>query len=157
MAKENAEILRGSMARLRSLTFLEDDKMTDQLRQELEDRLEKAESSGDQKLINEARRAIDHHTLECQAHTADRIKRIEKDVVEIKSTVGKILESQDSLEKKHTKTASEVYATKDELREIKARATGAKAGISTLLEVLKWVSAVGGGGLVYKMIQNAPV
>lgn len=129
--------------------------MTDQLRQELEDRLEKAEATGDQARIDEARRAIDHHTLECQAHTADRIKRIEKDVTDIKTTVEQICNCQTELAVKHKKTASDFYATKDELREIKAKTVGFKAGASALLEVLKWVAAAGGGGLVLKLIQNA--
>lgn len=126
--------------------------MTDQLRQELEDRLEKAEKSGDQTRINEARRAIDHHTLECQAHTADRIKKIEKDVSSIKGTVEKVCEMQENLEKKHNKTSSEVYATKDELKSLKDKAAGAKG----LWEVLKWVVAVGGGGAIVKLLANSP-
>lgn len=128
--------------------------MTDQLRQELEDRLEKAEASGDQSRINEARRAIDHHTLECQAHTADRIKRIEKDVSEIKTTVGHISDFQQTIERKHKSVASEVYATKDEVKEMKAKAAGAKAGISGFLELLKYLAAVGGGGALMKWLQN---
>lgn len=131
--------------------------MTDQLRQELEDRLEKAEASGNQQLINEARRAIDHHTLECQAHTADRVKRIESDVSAIKTTVEKINDYQVALAAKHEKTASEVYATKDEIKDIKAKAIGAKQGITALIEVLKWIAAVGGGGVLFKVIQTIPV
>ena len=130
--------------------------MTDQLRQELEDRLDKAEESGDQKLINEARRAIEHHTLECQAHTADRVKRIETDVIEIKSTVKSISELQQHLDEKHKKTATDFYATKAELNDIKNQAKGAKAGVTGLIEVLKWVIAVGGGGLLVKMINHSP-
>ena len=136
------------------LKEIEDFEMTDQLRMELEDRLEKAEATGDPARINEARRAIDHHTLECQAHTADRIKRIEKDVTDIKFTVEKISEAQEKIDGKHKQVANEVYATKDEIKEIKARAAGAKAGISGFLEVMKWVIAAGGGGLLLKFIQN---
>lgn len=130
--------------------------MTDQLRQELEDRLEKAEASGDQTRINEARRAIDHHSLECQAHTADRIKKIERDVSSIKVTVEKVSEMQIRLEEKHNKTSSEVYATKDELKSFKDKAAGAKAGMKGLWEVLKWVAAVGGGGAIVKILSNSP-
>lgn len=128
--------------------------MTEQLRMELEDRLEKAEASGNPTLINEARRAIDHHSLECQAHTADRIKRIEKDVTDIKTTVEKISNFQEEIEKKHKAVATQVYTTKDEINEIKAKAAGAKAGISGLLEVLKWIVAVGGGGLLTKFLSS---
>ena len=128
--------------------------MTEQLRQELEDRLEKAEASGDTNLINQARRAIDHHTLECQAHTADRIKRIEKDVSDIKVTVEKISAFQEEIQTKHKQVASQVYSTKDEINEIKAKAAGAKAGVSGFIEVLKWIVAAGGGGLVLKFIQS---
>lgn len=126
--------------------------MTDQLRLELEDRLEKAESSGDQHRINEARRAIDHHTLECQAHTADRIKRIESDVTTIKATVIKISENQNKLEAKHHRTATDFYATQKELQSLKDQASGAKKGIMGLWDVLKWVAAAGGGGLILKLL-----
>ena len=128
--------------------------MTEQLRQELEDRLEKAEASGNPNLITQARRAIDHHTLECQAHTADRIKRIEKDVTDIKVTVEKISTFQQNLQTKHKQVASQVYSTKNEINEIKAKAAGAKAGISGFIEVLKWIIAAGGGGLALKFIQS---
>ena len=131
--------------------------MTDQLRMELEDRLEKAEASGDQTQINEARRAIDHATLECQAHTADRVKRIERDVSYIKATVDNINTRHEEFEKKHKFVASQVYATKDELKEIKLKAAGAKAGISGFIEVLKWVVAMGGGGLLIRFLQNVNI
>ena len=131
--------------------------MTDQLRKELEDRLEKAEASGDQNRINEARRAIDHHTLECQAHTADRVKRIEKDVSDIKTTVEKISDMQIRLEAKQNQTSSDVSAVNCELKTMKDKAAGAKAGMQGLLEVLKWVVAAGGGGFLLKLIQNSPV
>lgn len=131
--------------------------MTEQLRQELEDRLTEAEASGDQNLINQARRAIDHHTLECQAHTADRIKLIKKDVADIKATVERISKFQEDIEKKHHRVASEVYATKDELKDFKAKAAGAKAGIAGFIEVLKWIAAVGGGGALFKFIQHINV
>ena len=131
--------------------------MTDQLRKELEDRLEKAEASGDQKQINEARRAIDHATLECQAHTADRIKRIESDVISIRMTVENINRRHEQFEQKHKSVATQVYATKDEIKEIKLKAAGAKAGISGFLEVLKWIVAMGGGGLLIKFVQNVNI
>ena len=136
------------------LTEIGYDTMTEQLRMELEDRLEKAEASGDQTRINEARRAIDHHTLECQAHTADRIKRIEKDVAEIKVTVEKISDFQENIEKKHKTVSAQVYETKDEIKDLKARAAGAKAGITGFLEVLKWIVAMGGGGMLVKFISS---
>lgn len=128
--------------------------MTDQLRKELEDRLDKAEASGAQLQINEARRAIDHATLECQAHTADRIKRIERDVTYIKTTLENINIKNNEFERSHKIMASQVYATKDELKEIKLKAAGAKAGISGAIEFLKWIVAMGGGGLLLKFLQN---
>lgn len=148
-------ILRDTIGRITSrLKEIGNNKMTEQLRMELEDRLEKAEASGDQTRINEARRAIDHHTLECQAHTADRIKRIEKDVAEIKTTVEKISDFQENIEKKHKTVSEQVYKTKDEIKDLKARAAGAKAGIAGFLEVMKWIIAAGGGGLLIKFIQS---
>lgn len=131
--------------------------MTEQLRAELEDRLEKAEATGDQNLINTARRAIDHATLECQAHTADRIKRIEQDVITIKTTTELICKNQEHIAEKHKTVASAVYATKDELNALKNRNAGEKAGMAKLMEFLKWVVAIGGGGALVKFIQHVNI
>ena len=126
--------------------------MTDQLRQELEDRLDKAEQSGDQTRINEARRAIDHHTLECQAHTADRIKRIEKDVIEIGQDVKQIKASYEKLDQKCEEAKQVSMETREELNGYKAQFKGASTGIKGLWEVLKWVVAVGGGAGLIKLL-----
>lgn len=126
--------------------------MTAQLRQELEDRLDKAEMSGDQRLINEARRAIDHHTLECQAHTADRVKRIESDVIEIGRDVKQIRSSIESIDKKSDEAKKIAYDTKAEFDTYKATAKGAATGIRGLWEVLKWIVAAGGGAALLKLL-----
>ena len=126
--------------------------MTEQLRQELEDRLDKAEKSGDQRLINEARRAIDHHTLECQAHTADRVKRIESDVIEIGRDVKQIRSSIESIDKKSDEAKKIASDTKAEFDTYKATAKGAATGIRGLWEVLKWIVAAGGGAALLKLL-----
>ena len=129
--------------------------MTEQLRQELEDRLDKAEQSGDQERINEARRAIDHHTLECQAHTADRVKRIEADVIEIARDVKHIRASYDKINEKCEEAKQIAQNTRDELNTYKAQANGAATGIKGLLDVLKWVAAAGGGATILKLLGGA--
>ena len=131
--------------------------MTEQLRQELEDRLDKAEQSGDQKLINEARRAIDHHTLECQAHTADRVKRIESDVIEIGRDVKTIRSSIEVIDKKCEEAKATAEGTKAEFETYKATAKGAATGVKGLWEVLKWIVAAGGGAALLKLLGGHPV
>lgn len=126
--------------------------MTDQLRQELEERLKTAEESGDQAQINAARHAIDHHSLECQAHTADRIKRIEADVIEIGRDVKDMKSSYEKLTEKFAKAATVAYETKEELQSYKDQAKGAHTGMRGLMEVLKWIVAAGGGAGLIKLL-----
>lgn len=126
--------------------------MTDQLRQELEERLAAAEASGNQELINQARHAIDHHTLECQAHTADRIKRIEKDVIEIGQDVKQMKTSYEEMNKQFVEVAKVAYDTRNEYKADKAKAAGAYSGMKGLWEVLKWVVAAGGGAGLLKLL-----
>ena len=61
--------------------------MLEKRRLELEQMLDNAYATGDAKRVEAVRRTIDRENLECTAHTAERVKRIEKDVTEIKSKV----------------------------------------------------------------------
>lgn len=64
--------------------------MTDQLRQILTANLKSARESGDQKRVAEAAQAMDDALAECQAHTADRVKRIEARVEKMDATLDSI-------------------------------------------------------------------
>lgn len=55
---------------------------------ELEQMLDAALESGDAKRIRAVRRTIDRENLECTAHTAERVKRIEATVEEISKKLG---------------------------------------------------------------------
>lgn len=61
--------------------------MLEKRRLELEQMLDNAYATGDAKRVEAVRRTIDRENLECTAHTAERVKRIEKDVTEIKAKV----------------------------------------------------------------------
>lgn len=92
---------------------------------ELEQMLDAAEASGDAKQIRAVRRTIDRENLECTAHTAERVKRVEADVLEIKSIVSKISLSLDAA---------------------KNKVQGAKM----LWDVLKVIVGAGGGAFLLK-------
>lgn len=62
--------------------------MKESRRIELEQMLDEAFAEGDERKISAVRRTIDRENLECTAHTAERVKRIEADVIEIKAKVG---------------------------------------------------------------------
>lgn len=61
--------------------------MQEKRRLELEQMLDDAYATGDARRIESVRRTIDRENLECTAHTAERVKRIEADVTEIKAKV----------------------------------------------------------------------
>lgn len=122
--------------------------MTDQLREELEDRLDKAEKSGDQSRINEARKAIDHHTLECQAHTADRIKDIQRSVNEIKSDMKDMQKYYKTLDMQHTETKEGLEEVKNTIRTWKNKADG----MHMLAVILRYAGVLGAGGAIGKYL-----
>lgn len=100
--------------------------MKESRRIELEQMLDAAEASGDAKQIRAVRRTIDRENLECTAHTAERVKRVEADVLEIKSIVSKISLSLDAA---------------------KNKVQGAKM----LWDVLKVIVGAGGGAFLLKI------
>lgn len=61
--------------------------MLEKRRLELEQMLDAAYATGDMKRVEAVRRTIDRENLECTAHTAERVKRIEADVADIKSKI----------------------------------------------------------------------
>ena len=64
--------------------------MTDQLRQVLTANCDAAYESGDPKRIADAERAMNKALAECQAHSADRLKRVEVRVEKMDTTLDKI-------------------------------------------------------------------
>lgn len=94
--------------------------MKESRRLELQAQLDHAVSTKDSEAADAIRHTIDRETLECTAHTAERLKRVEANVSEIKENVLEI---------------------RDEVKTWKARVDGAKM----LWGFLKYVAAIGGG------------
>ena len=101
--------------------------MLESRRLELQAQMDAAVASGDTARIDALRRTIDRETLECTAHTAERLKRVEKDVGEIKTTVIKI--------------SNNITAYEN-------RVEGAK----WLWKVLGVVASAGGGAVILKLL-----
>lgn len=99
--------------------------MKESRRIELDQMLDEAISSGDQRRIEAVKRTRERENMECTSHTSERLKRVESDVIEIKALVSKISRSLD--------------ATKN-------KAKGAKM----LWDILKVVVGAGGGAFLLK-------
>ena len=94
--------------------------MLEARRIELQAEMDAAIASGDHARITAVARTIDRETLECTAHTAERLKRVEANVSEVKAVV---------------------YELRDDFRAVKHRAEGAQ----WLWKVLGAIVAAGGG------------
>lgn len=105
--------------------------MKESRRLELQAQLDQAVSNNDTALANAIRHTIDRETLECTAHTAERLKRVETDVSEIKEMV---------------------FEIKDEIREVRSRAKGIKDGATWMYDLLRIAVSVGGGAAVLKIL-----
>ena len=103
--------------------------MLENRRLELQSKMDAALAANDSAQIEAIRRTIDRETLECTAHTAERVKRVEKAVDEIKTGVNEI---------------------KTELTAWKNRAEGA----GLLWKVLGIFAASGGGAVILKLLSN---
>ena len=108
--------------------------MLETRRLELQSQMDAALAANDKARIEALRRTIDRETLECTAHTAERVKRIEKDVVEVKSDVREI---------------------KGALTAAKHRIEGAKWGAKWLWDILKVLAGAGGGAALLKALGGA--
>ncbi len=100
--------------------------MTDQLRQILSANCKAARESGDPKRIADADQAMDDALAECQAHTADRVKRIEARVEKMDATLDRVntqmtdyVATSAQLAEKHNETKQALEAVKGELAGIK--------------------------------------
>lgn len=112
--------------------------MKESRRLELQAQLDQAVSNNDTASADAIRHTIDRETLECTAHTAERLKRVELDVSEIKETV---------------------FDIKDELRDMKAASKttdahdkGVQEGAHWVIEILKLIVSAGGGAALIKFL-----
>lgn len=112
--------------------------MKESRRLELQAQLDCAVSAGRESEAEAIRHTIDRETLECTAHTAERLKRVELDVSEIKETV---------------------FDIKDELRDMKAASKttdahdkGVQEGAHWVIEILKIIVSAGGGAALIKFL-----
>lgn len=108
------------------------DQMTDQLRQTLQMNYDHAKKSGDANRIMDAQEAMHWAELECQAHTSERVKRIERDVIDIKTQIqdlrhdiSSIKDHHEDVTKKLEETTDSVKALKEELSSLKDKGKGA--------------------------------
>lgn len=103
--------------------------MLESRRLELQSQMDAAYAANDTARIEALRRTIDRETLECTAHTAERTKRVEATVTDIKKIV---------------------YEIRDDWRAMKHRAEGAK----WLWRILGAAVASGGGAWLMKALQS---
>lgn len=101
--------------------------MLEERRLELQRQMDAAHAANDAAQIEALRRTIDRETLECTAHTAERLKRVEANVGDIKTVT---------------------YELRNEFRAWKHRAEGAK----WLWRVLGAGVAAGGGAALLKLL-----
>lgn len=126
--------------------------MTESRRIELEEKLNLAEAKGDPKEIEAVKKTMEQEYRICTSHTAERLKRVEATVNEIKQgLIPADMFSKIQTDMKELKTI--VYTVKGDIEKWKANAQGAK----WLWEVLKVLAAAGGGGLILKLLQNAQI
>ena len=126
--------------------------MTETRRIELEEKLNLAEAKGDPKEIEAVKKTMEQEYRICTSHTAERLKRVEATVNEIKQgLIPADMFSKIQTDMKELKTI--VYTVKGDIEKWKANAQGAK----WLWEVLKVLAAAGGGGLILKLLQNAQI
>jgi protein subunit release factor A len=125
--------------------------MTEERRQELEEKLNKAEAHGDEAEISAIRKTMNQEYRLCTAHTAERMKRIEKTVNAIEQ--GLIpAEMFTSMQSAISSISQSVAALKADIEKWKNKAEGAKM----LWKILGYIAAAGGSGAVFKFLLVEP-
>lgn len=121
--------------------------MTEERRLVLEEKLNHAEASGDEKEIAAVRRTMEQEYRLCTSHTAARLKRVEETVNDIKKGLipHEMFEDIQSGMKQLNNSVTEL---KLEVEGWKQRAKGAKL----LWQLLCYVAAAGGGGMIMKFL-----
>lgn len=121
--------------------------MTEKRRLELEEKLNDAEAHGDPAAIAAVKVTMEREYRECTSHTADRLKRVEATVNEIKAGLipaNMFQELKDGM----TSLSTKVVALKEEVEAWKNKAKGAKI----LWTILGVIAAAGGGSLIMKLL-----
>ena len=123
--------------------------MTEKRRLELEEKLNDAEASGDASRIAAVKKTMEQEYRTCTSHTADRLKRVEDTVNQIKA--GLIPADMFSELKEGLKNLSNTVASlKREMEAWKNRAHGMKL----LWTILGYIAAAGGGSLIMKLLMS---
>ena len=124
--------------------------MTEKRRLELEEKLNDAEASGDASRIAAVKKTMEQEYRTCTSHTADRLKRVEETVNQIKA--GLIPAEMFSELKEGLKNLSNtVSSLKREMEAWKNRAHGMKL----LWTILGDIAAAGGGSLIMKLLMSS--
>ena len=121
--------------------------MTEERRLQLEEKLNIAEASGDPAAIAAVKTTMEREYRECTSHTADRLKRVENTVNEIKAGLipaNMFEELKDGLKN----LSATVHALKSDVEAWKNRAKGAKM----LWTIIGIIVSAGGGGLLVKLL-----
>lgn len=125
--------------------------MTEDRRLELEEKLNNAEAHGDEAEISAIKKTMDQEYRLCTAHTAERMKRIEKTVNSIEQ--GLIpADMFTNMQNAITSISQSVAALKADIEKWKNKAEGAKM----LWKILGYIAAAGGSGAVVKFLLVEP-
>lgn len=114
--------------------------MTEERRLQLEEKLNVAEASGDPKQIEAIKKTMEQEYRLCTSHTADRLKRVESTVNQIKEGLIPATlfdELKDGLK-----------GLREEVEGWKNKAKGAKL----LWNLLGYIAAAGGSGYIVKLL-----
>ncbi len=121
--------------------------MTEERRLELEEKLNIAEASGDPKQVEAVKKTMDQEYRLCTSHTADRLKRVEKTVIEIKE--GLIPHDMfENMQKDIKSLGTGFTELKTEVESWKNKAKGAMS----LWKILALIVAGGGSGYLIKAL-----
>lgn len=123
--------------------------MTESRRLELEEKLNRAEAKQDEAEISAVKKTMEQEYRLCTSHTAERLKRVEDVVYQIKAGLipAKTFEDiQEGLKLLHTS----VGEMKQEMEGWKHKLSGMKL----LWQILAYITAAGGGGMVIKLLST---
>ena len=121
--------------------------MTEERRLELEEKLNMAEASGDPAKVDAVKKTIAQEYRLCTSHTADRLKRVETTVNEIK--VGLIPHDMfDNMQADIKNLGKIVTELKTEIEAWKNKAKGARL----FWKILAFIVASGGSGYLIKAL-----
>ena len=122
--------------------------MTNERRLELEEKLALAESHEDEAEISAVKKTMDREYRECTSHTADRLKRVEAVVMEIKG--GLIPHDMfGNMKVELNGVSDQLVSLKNEIESWKQKVSGMKL----LWKILGYIVAAGGGGFVFSMLK----